>query len=163
MSIICRITRHLMAKVSTNIYRYVQEGYGLIDAAKQGAGEVALPIIASTATTLAAFVPIAFWPGLVGSFMQYLPITLIIVLTSSLFVALVINPVFAATFMKMEEIAEAREERRRKNRNVLIFAAGMMAIGVFGLVAGAGWLFNLMLITTVILGQKEEVLVFFRH
>jgi len=136
--------------VIENIYRYVQEGYGLIDAAKQGAGEVALPIIASTATTLAAFVPIAFWPGLVGSFMQYLPITLIIVLTSSLFVALVINPVFAATFMKMEEIAEAREERRRKNRNVLIFAAGMMAIGVFGLVAGAGWLFNLMLITTVI-------------
>lgn len=136
--------------VIENIYRYVQEGYGLIDAAKQGAGEVALPIIASTATTLAAFVPIAFWPGLVGSFMQYLPITLIIVLTSSLFVALVINPVFAATFMKMEEIAEAREERRRKNRNVLIFAAGMMAIGVFGLVAGASWLFNLMLISTVI-------------
>lgn len=136
--------------VIENIYRYVQEGYGLIDAAKQGAGEVALPIIASTATTLAAFVPIAFWPGLVGSFMQYLPITLIIVLTSSLFVALVINPVFAATFMKMEEIAEAQEERRRKNRNVLIFAAGMMAIGVFGLVAGASWLFNLMLISTVI-------------
>ncbi len=136
--------------VIENIYRYVQEGYGLVDAAKQGAGEVALPIIASTATTLAAFVPIAFWPGLVGSFMQYLPITLIIVLTSSLFVALVINPVFAATFMKMEEMAGTDEERKRKNRNVLIFAAGMIGVGLLGLVAGAGWLFNLMLIATFV-------------
>lgn len=136
--------------VIENIYRYVQEGYSLVDASKQGAGEVALPIIASTATTLAAFVPIAFWPGLVGSFMQYLPITLIIVLTSSLFVALVINPVFAATFMKMEEIAGTEEERKRKNRNVLIFAGGMLGVGVLGLVAGAGWLFNFMLIAVMV-------------
>lgn len=132
--------------VIENIYRYVQEGYSLVDAAKQGAGEVALPIIASTATTLAAFVPIAFWPGLVGSFMQYLPITLIIVLSSSLFVALVINPVFAATFMKIEEIAAVAEDRKRKNRNVLIFSAGMLLVGVLGWLAGAGWLFNFMLI-----------------
>ena len=136
--------------VIENIYRYVQEGYGLIAAAKQGAGEVALPIIASTATTLAAFVPIAFWPGLVGSFMQYLPITLIIVLTSSLIVALVINPVFAATFMKVEEIAELEEDRKRKRRNVLVFAAGLAGLGVLGLLAGANWLFNLMLITVVV-------------
>ncbi|MEL6658549.1 MAG: efflux RND transporter permease subunit [Bacteroidota bacterium] len=136
--------------VIENIYRYVQEGYGLIDAAKQGAGEVALPIIASTATTLAAFVPIAFWPGLVGSFMQYLPITLIIVLTSSLVVALVINPVFAATFMKVEEIAENEADRKRKSRNVLVFAAGLAGLGLLGLVVGANWLFNLMLITVVI-------------
>ena len=61
--------------VIENIYRYVQEGHSLVDASKKGAGEVALPIIASTATTLAAFVPIAFWPGLVGSFMKYLPVT----------------------------------------------------------------------------------------
>ena len=136
--------------VIENIYRYVQEGYGLIDAAKQGAGEVALPIIASTATTLAAFVPIAFWPGLVGSFMQYLPITLIIVLSSSLVVALVINPVFAATFMKVEEIAEFETDRKRKRRNVLVFAGGMMGLGLLGLLVGANWLFNLMLITVIV-------------
>lgn len=136
--------------VIENIYRYVQEGHSLVDASKKGAGEVALPIIASTATTLAAFVPIAFWPGLVGSFMKYLPITLIIVLTSSLFVALVINPVLSATFMKMEEIASTRTERRRKRRNVLIFAGGMMLLGIIGLIAGAGWLFNLMLIATLV-------------
>lgn len=136
--------------VIENIYRYVQEGYGLVAAAKQGAGEVALPIIASTATTLAAFVPIAFWPGLVGSFMQYLPITLIIVLSSSLVVALVINPVFAATFMKVEEIAEFEADRKRKRRNVLVFAGGLMALGLLGTLLGAGWLFNLMLITVIV-------------
>ena len=78
--------------VVENIYRYYNDGYSKDDAAKYGTGEVALPIIASTATTLAAFVPLAFWPGLFGSFMKYLPITLIAVLTASLFVALVINP-----------------------------------------------------------------------
>lgn len=86
-----------------NIYRLMDEGYSPIQAAKAGVGEVAWPIIASTATTLAAFVPLALWPGVMGEFMKYLPITLIIVLTSSLFVALVINPVFSAVFMKLQE------------------------------------------------------------
>ena len=61
-----------------------------------------MPIIASTATTLAAFLPLAFWPGIMGEFMKYMPITLIIVLTSSLFVALVINTVFTSRFMKVD-------------------------------------------------------------
>ncbi|MEM8907302.1 MAG: efflux RND transporter permease subunit, partial [Bacteroidota bacterium] len=82
--------------VVENIFRYMQNGYRGWQAAKKGAGEVAMPIIASTATTLAAFLPLAFWPGLMGSFMKFLPITLIVVLSSSLFVALVINPVFTA-------------------------------------------------------------------
>ena len=86
-----------------NIYRLMDEGYSPIAAAKAGVGEVAWPIIASTATTLAAFIPLALWPGQIGQFMQYLPITLIIVLTSSLFVALVINPVLTAVFMKIDE------------------------------------------------------------
>ncbi|MGB1217737.1 MAG: efflux RND transporter permease subunit, partial [Saprospiraceae bacterium] len=63
--------------VVENIYRYMQEGFDPITAAKRGAGEVAWPIITSTATTLAAFIPLAFWPGIMGSFMKYLPITLI--------------------------------------------------------------------------------------
>ena len=66
-----------------------------------GVGEVAMPIIASTATTLAAFLPLALWPGMMGEFMKYLPITLMIVLGSSLFVALVINPVIAVVYMKV--------------------------------------------------------------
>ena len=89
--------------VVENIYRLMQEGYSPIQAAKEGVGEVAMPIISSTATTLAAFLPLAFWSGIMGEFMKYLPITLIIVLSSSLFVALVINPVLTSLLMKVEE------------------------------------------------------------
>jgi len=89
--------------VVENIYRLMDEGMNAIDAAKYGVGEVAWPIIASTATTLAAFSPLLVWPGIMGEFMFYLPMTLIIVLGSSLFVALVINPVLTAMFMKLEE------------------------------------------------------------
>ncbi|NEW79837.1 MAG: efflux RND transporter permease subunit [Gelidibacter sp.] len=89
--------------VVENIYRLLDEGYSKIDAAKYGVGEVAIPIIASTATTLAAFFPLIFWPGMMGEFMRYLPITLIIVLTSSLFVALVINPMLTSVYMKIKE------------------------------------------------------------
>jgi multidrug efflux pump len=88
--------------VVENIYRLMDEGLDSITAAKKGVGEVAWPIIASTATTLGAFVPLALWPGIMGEFMQYLPITLMIVLGSSLFVALVINPVLTAMLMRVE-------------------------------------------------------------
>ena len=83
-----------------NIYRLMDEGYRPLKAAQYGAGEVAWPIIASTATTLAAFVPLALWPGIIGEFMKFLPITLMIVLGSSLFVALVINPVLISACFK---------------------------------------------------------------
>ena len=85
-----------------NIYRLMDEGYRPLKAAKYGAGEVAWPIISSTATTLAAFVPLALWPGIIGEFMKFLPITLMIVLGSSLFVALVINPVLIALMARMK-------------------------------------------------------------
>jgi multidrug efflux pump subunit AcrB len=87
--------------VVENIYRFVSRGYKPFEAAKQAVGEIAVPIIASTATTLAAFLPLAFWGGMTGEFMKALPITLIIVLTSSLFVALVIIPVISATFIRV--------------------------------------------------------------
>ncbi|GAB4380200.1 MAG: efflux RND transporter permease subunit [Salibacteraceae bacterium] len=89
--------------VVENIYRLMDEGMDSITAARLGVGEVAWPIIASTATTLAAFTPLLVWPGIMGEFMKYLPITLIIVLGSSLFVALVINPVLTSMYMKLEE------------------------------------------------------------
>ncbi len=92
-----------------NIYRFRQEGYKPFEAAKYAVGEVAWPIIASTATTLAAFIPLAFWPGIIGEFMKYLPITLIIVLSSSLFVALVINPVLTMQYMTLEEKAKPKK------------------------------------------------------
>lgn len=86
-----------------NIYKFLEEGHDLISAAKKGAAEVAWPITTSTLTTLTAFAPLMFWPGVVGDFMKYLPLTLIITLASSLFVALIINPVFASVFMKLED------------------------------------------------------------
>ncbi len=89
--------------VVENIYRLHDEGYSLLKAAKYGVGEVAMPIIASTATTLAAFIPLVIWPGMMGEFMKFLPITLIIVLGSSLFVGLVVNPMLTSIYMKLEE------------------------------------------------------------
>lgn len=87
--------------VVENVYRLMDKGHSRIEATKKGVGEVAMPIIASTATTLAAFIPLVLWDGIVGEFMQWLPITLIIVLSSSLFVALVINPMLISLFMKV--------------------------------------------------------------
>lgn len=116
--------------VVENIYRYMQNGYNGNDAAKYGAGEVAMPIIASTATTLVAFLPLAFWPGIMGSFMKYMPITLMIVLFSSLFVALVINPVFTSRMMKVDEKSEDPKVRKRKRRNILLGAVAMIIFAV---------------------------------
>lgn len=151
--------------VVENIYRYMQNGYSGLDAAKYGTGEVALPIIASTATTLAAFVPLAFWPGLMGEFMRYLPITLIIVLSSSLFVALVINPVLTSVLMKVDERADDIVVRTRKVRNfwilmgILIFLAIVSHFGFLIIRAGdisvesnkpSFWLRNLLIIAIVV-------------
>jgi multidrug efflux pump subunit AcrB len=86
-----------------NIYRHHEEGKDLLKAAKDATSEVGLPVITSTLTTLFAFSPLIFWPGIVGEFMSYLPITLVITLTSSLFVAFVFNPVISSSFMKLDE------------------------------------------------------------
>jgi len=113
--------------VVENIYRLMDEkGYSAIDAAKYGVGEVAMPIIASTATTLAAFVPLAFWPGIIGEFMKYLPITLIIVLSSSLFVALVVNPMLTSVYMKLEE--KKRDVKTRFKIGLLLFFIGTLIV-----------------------------------
>jgi multidrug efflux pump len=75
----------------------------IVTAARRGAGEVFIPVLAGTFTTLGPFVPLLFWPGIVGSFMFYLPVTLIITLGASTLVAFVINPVFAVDFMRKNE------------------------------------------------------------
>ncbi len=86
--------------VIENTYRHQQEyGETPVQAAKAAAGEVFVPVLTSTVTTLSAFLPLAFWPGIVGEFMKYFPITLIITLSASLFVAYVISPVQAAQWI----------------------------------------------------------------
>ena len=82
-----------------NIYRHFQLHGNRLQAAGEGTSEVAWPVITSTATTVAAFLPMVFWPGIMGGFMKYLPITLIITLTSSLFVAMVISPTVSSVFV----------------------------------------------------------------
>ncbi|MGH7482550.1 MAG: efflux RND transporter permease subunit [Longimicrobiales bacterium] len=107
--------------VVENIYRFMEEGYDRVTAATRATAEVAMPVIASTLTTLGAFLPMAFWPGIVGEFMGFLPKTLIITLSSSLFVALVIVPTLAAMTMKLEN--SPREPLTRAARRTLIGAA----------------------------------------
>lgn len=86
-----------------NIYKFLEDGESLVNAAKKGSAEVAWPVLTSTMTTVAAFFPLLFWTGVTGEFMFYIPLVLIITLLSSLFVALVINPVVASVLMKLEK------------------------------------------------------------
>ena len=97
--------------VIENAYRHQQEyGEDPGKAAKLAAGEVFVPVLTSTVTTLSAFLPLAFWPGIVGDFMKYFPFTLIITLTASLFVAYVISPVQAARWINYKrDIRKAKQ------------------------------------------------------
>ncbi len=83
-----------------NIYRHLELGLSPKEAARTGVGEVAVPVITSTLTTLAAFFPLLFMPGIMGDFMSYMPKTLIITLSASLFVGLIINPVLCGSIMR---------------------------------------------------------------
>jgi CzcA family heavy metal efflux pump len=96
--------------VIENIYRHQQEyNEHPVKAAKAAAGEVFVPVLASTVTTLCAFFPLLLWPGIVGEFMKFFPITLIITLSASLFVAYVISPVQGAQWINYKrEIVKAR-------------------------------------------------------
>jgi multidrug efflux pump len=92
--------------VIENTHRIFSQGRGRIsseDAARFAAGEVFVPVFAGTITTLAPFIPLLFWPGIIGKFMIYLPTMLIFTLTASLIVAYIMNPVFAVDFMSHEE------------------------------------------------------------
>lgn len=87
-----------------NIYRhYHEEGKNRFEASRDAVAEVGWPVVTSTLTTVCAFLPLMFWPGIIGDFMKYLPITLVCSLTGSLFVALVINPVLASTSMVLKK------------------------------------------------------------
>lgn len=130
-----------------NIYRlYAEEGLSAYEASKQGVGEIAVPIISSTATTLAAFFPLLFWDDIIGEFMGYLPRTLIIVLGASLFVALVINPVITSVFIKKQDLDRPPQHRKA------LWSAGILAIlGVVALLGDSSILGNLLLLTAIII------------
>ncbi len=110
--------------VVENVYRLMdEEGMTRIQAAKKGIGEIAFPIIISTATTVAAFVPLGLWPGVMGQFMIYFPVTLSVVLGSSLFVAIFFNSVLVSQFMSTED----------KNMPIKRIVILSLIVGVFGI------------------------------
>ncbi len=111
--------------VVENIYRFADKGYKLKDAARKATSEVATPIIASTLTTLAAFFPLVFWNDIMGEFIKLLPITLIIVLTSSLVNALIFTPVLSTRLVK-----SASELKKPDTKKTLKYAAISAAVTI---------------------------------
>ena len=96
--------------VVENIYRHLETGLSPREAASVGVGEVAIPVISSTVTTVAAFLPLLFMPGIAGEFMGYLPKTLIITLGASLFVGLVLSPIMCSTLLKPHKVPVIKDE-----------------------------------------------------
>lgn len=123
--------------VVENVYRLMEtEGLTRIQAAKKGIGEIAYPIIISTVTTVAAFVPLGLWPGIFGQFMIYFPITLSVVLGSSLFVAIFMNSMLVSRFM---EVGDKELTRKQLVRTSLILAGfGLFIFFVGGPVRALG-------------------------
>jgi multidrug efflux pump subunit AcrB len=115
--------------VVENVYRLMDQGVPRLEAAKQGVGEIAWPIIASTATTLAAFLPLGMWPGIMGKFMIYFPLTLATVLGSSLFIALIINAMLTSVFMKTEEA-------KMSTKQLIIISCSLLGFGILLIISG---------------------------
>ncbi|MFH0894267.1 MAG: efflux RND transporter permease subunit [Bacteroidota bacterium] len=112
--------------VIENTHRWLKQEKSVANAARFGAGEVFLPVLSGTLTVLAPFFPLAFWPGIVGSFMKFLPITLIITLFASLVVAYLFNPVFAASFMKHDDM----EVKKTPLKAIGITSLVMITLGI---------------------------------
>jgi multidrug efflux pump subunit AcrB len=126
--------------VIENTHRIFDNGKRSIkEAAKLATGEVFLPVLSGTVTTLIPFIPLAFWKGVIGSFMFFLPVTLIITLLASLAVAYIINPVFAVSFMKPEnhDVSTPKTFGRRDKAMLVVFLA-IAAISYLGGAFGMG-------------------------
>ena len=119
--------------VVENVYRLMdEEGMNRVEAAKKGIGEIAFPIIISTATTVAAFIPLGLWPGVMGQFMILLPITLSTVLGSSLFVAIFFNSVLVSQFMNVED-------KNMPLNRIIIMTSIMAALGLLVILFGGAY------------------------
>ncbi len=106
------------------------------ESARLAAGEVFLPVLSGTLTTLMPFFPLLFWPGIIGKFMYHLPVTLIITLGASLLVAFVMNPVFAVSFMKRDN--HDQKSSLKDYRKVFIFFTALAFLGYFSIGTGLG-------------------------
>jgi len=118
--------------VVENVYRLMEkEGLNRIEATKKGISEIAFPIIISTATTIAAFIPLGLWPGRIGKFMVFFPITLSVVLGSSLFVAIFFNSVLVSKMMKIEDTNMPLKRIIRITSVLAIFGFAFLGYGLF--------------------------------
>jgi multidrug efflux pump len=132
--------------VIENTHRIYANGKRNIkEAAKIAAGEVFLPVLSGTLTTLAPFIPLAFWTGTIGEFMYYLPITLIVTLLASLLVAYIINPVFAVQFMKPHD--EEHIKHPKMTRGLKVSTIVLVALSALFHLGGGHAFGNLMLLT----------------
>ena len=129
--------------VVENIYRHFMNTPNLpiVPATKMAVGEVAIPVITGTLTTMAPFAPLLFWPGIMGEFMSYIPATIILTLLASMFVAFVMNPVFAVSFMKYRE---GKEGAKLPGYKILIAISVVLAVAVIFYVTGTYLIANLL-------------------
>ena len=148
--------------VVENIYRHMQGGKNRFEAALIGIKEVGGPITSSTLTTLAAFGPIIFMPGIIGEFMTYLPQTLIITLSCSLFVGLFINPVLCSTMMKVsaKKVGKSEDELAvLQNSNFLqgylSFMKGLIRFRFIALLAALGGIFGIIFIYATVSAPRN--------
>lgn len=154
--------------VIENTHRIYNNGkVPIVRSAKEAAGEVFIPVLAGTATTLAPFFPLLFWKGLIGKFMIYLPTILILTLAASLIVAFIFNPVFAVSFMK----PEGKEYEKPKNAvfrskwfitfivaGILLHLGGMHAVANFSLLMSILMVFNSYVLQDVIHRFQQKAL-----
>ena len=137
-----------------NVYRLMeQEGLSRFEAAKKGIGEIAFPIIISTATTVAAFIPLGLWPGLMGQFMVYFPKTLAVVLGSSLVVAIFFNSVLVSQFMTIED--KDMPLKRIVLISSIVGAVGLLILFFGGTYRGLG---TIMIFTAIMLWVYRLIL-----
>jgi multidrug efflux pump len=130
--------------VIENTHRiFTEQGLPIIKAAKKAAGEVIAPVFSGTLTTVCPFLPLLFWKGPVGEFMGFMPVVMIITLFASLFVAYIINPVFATTFMKKED-----RDRPVDHRKIWIYTGVAIVLGILFHLLGWPMLANF----TIIMG-----------
>ena len=131
--------------VVENVYRLMSEGMSRTEAAKKGIGEIAFPIIISTITTVAAFVPLGLWPGIFGQFMKYFPITLSVVLGSSLFVAIFMNSMLVSQFMEIGEKELTKKQLIRLS--IILGGFGIVILILGGPLRGLG---TVMILTAIL-------------
>lgn len=121
--------------VVDNVFANMKKGYPRIQASKIGIGEIAWPVISSTATTLMAFLPFALWPGTMGKFMKYFPMTLTVVLSASLFVAMVINAAMTGGSMDTED-------KNISKKNIKLYTILFLGFGIFFAFIGSKYTYD---------------------